>query len=565
MWILQSRSITALPSNLAESDSFPVVWEDGDQFYTWTPAYYRGYRFDPPLPLEYDHFEVTESIREEACLFMGLERNQVMKQFNGRPYARPVPLDWSDADRRIRYQALEDWRDRLFDEGHSPWEVWGPEVEKATERLRTFDPTDANGMALADHLEEALAAQRRHAIIHPLCVSRPRKAYFDAYTTVTGESGPEAELAATQLLEGEDNPFTRLVDALYELAAVARNHPPLEQLLRDPGDGSLEQLTALPQDTAVANFRQQLDDLLSIYGERHGHGYGSRSTVHIPTWREQPAQLLRLAAPYLDPDVEPPAVSRVQAQRARDEHVEAMLASCADEEVVAEFRRLLANGRYWWTVLEVHNHYIDQMAGGQVRHAIMTAANWLVKGHILPDEDGVFWLTFAEILEALRATESPDLALLLRLRKAQHAAWAKLIPPPLLDLPDSSLAERPLLTDDVTPEQAADDPALIRGQAAAPGQATGRARVVQDKNSLPELDPGDILVARNIGPRWTPIFPLLGGLVLETGSVGQHAAVTAREYGIVAVIGTGDATKRIPDKCTVLVDGTRGIVQIREK
>lgn len=192
----------------------------------------------------------------------------------------------------------------------------------------------------------------------------------------------------------------------------------MEQLLRDPGDGSLEQLTALPQDTAVANFRQQLDDLLSIYGERHGHGYGSRSTVHIPTWREQPAQLLRLAAPYLDPDVEPPAVSRVRAQSARDEHVEAMLASCADEEVVAEFRRLLANGRYWWTVLEIHNHYIDQMAGGQVRHAIMAAANWLVKGQILPDEDGVFWLTFAEIMEALRATESPDLAPLLRLRKA---------------------------------------------------------------------------------------------------------------------------------------------------
>jgi hypothetical protein len=102
------------------------------------PAYYRGYRFDPPLPLEYDHFEVTESIREEACRFMGLERNQVMKQFNGRPYARPIPLDWSDADRRIRHQALEDWQDRLFDEGRSLWEVWGPEVERTTERLRAL-------------------------------------------------------------------------------------------------------------------------------------------------------------------------------------------------------------------------------------------------------------------------------------------------------------------------------------------------------------------------------------------------------------------------------------------
>jgi pyruvate,water dikinase len=78
------------------------------------------------------------------------------------------------------------------------------------------------------------------------------------------------------------------------------------------------------------------------------------------------------------------------------------------------------------------------------------------------------------------------------------------------------------------------------------------------------LDPGDILVARNVGPRWTPIFPLLGGLVLDSGSVGQHAAVTAREYGMTAVIGTGDATKRIPDKSWMLVDGARGIVQIKK-
>ena len=79
VWILQSRPITALPSDLAESPPCPVVWEGGDQFYAWEPSYYRGYRYDPPLPLEYDHFEVIESIREEACCFMGVERKLVIK------------------------------------------------------------------------------------------------------------------------------------------------------------------------------------------------------------------------------------------------------------------------------------------------------------------------------------------------------------------------------------------------------------------------------------------------------------------------------------------------------
>lgn len=88
------------------------------------------------------------------------------------------------------------------------------------------------------------------------------------------------------------------------------------------------------------------------------------------------------------------------------------------------------------------------------------------------------------------------------------------------------------------------------------------ARILQNSVDLPPLERGDILVARNIGPRLTPLFPLLGGLVLDSGSVGQHAAVTAREYGIPAVIATGDATKRIADGSWVQVDGTGGVVYL---
>jgi phosphoenolpyruvate synthase/pyruvate phosphate dikinase len=52
--------------------------------------------------------------------------------------------------------------------------------------------------------------------------------------------------------------------------------------------------------------------------------------------------------------------------------------------------------------------------------------------------------------------------------------------------------------------------------------------------SHPDIQPGDILIAVNAGLLWLPFFPLLGGLVLDTGSLGQHAASTAREYGIPA-------------------------------
>lgn len=52
---------------------------------------------------------------------------------------------------------------------------------------------------------------------------------------------------------------------------------------------------------------------------------------------------------------------------------------------------------------------------------------------------------------------------------------------------------------------------------------------------------------KNIGPRWTPLLPILGGLVLDGGGLEPHHAITVREYRVPPVIDTGNATRRIPD------------------
>jgi pyruvate,water dikinase len=80
--------------------------------------------------------------------------------------------------------------------------------------------------------------------------------------------------------------------------------------------------------------------------------------------------------------------------------------------------------------------------------------------------------------------------------------------------------------------------------------------------ALPLVEPGDVLVAENAGPRWTPLFPILGALVLDDGVLTQHAATTAREYGLPAVIRTMCATSRIVDGDWVVVDGTAGTVEV---
>ncbi|MGY8827530.1 MAG: PEP-utilizing enzyme [Candidatus Latescibacterota bacterium] len=92
--------------------------------------------------------------------------------------------------------------------------------------------------------------------------------------------------------------------------------------------------------------------------------------------------------------------------------------------------------------------------------------------------------------------------------------------------------------------------------------ASGRAVLVHADQERPSVHPGDILVAANVGPEWTPAFALLGGLVLDEGSLSQHAAIVAREYRIPSVMQTRDATQAIRDGQNIIVDGNDGIVEL---
>ena len=78
----------------------------------------------------------------------------------------------------------------------------------------------------------------------------------------------------------------------------------------------------------------------------------------------------------------------------------------------------------------------------------------------------------------------------------------------------------------------------LKGVSASRGQVTGRAVLAKPGKERPQVRPGDILVAQNVGPEWTPAFGFLGGLVLDHGDLGQHAALIARECRMPSVMQT---------------------------
>ncbi len=100
----------------------------------------------------------------------------------------------------------------------------------------------------------------------------------------------------------------------------------------------------------------------------------------------------------------------------------------------------------------------------------------------------------------------------------------------------------------------------IVGHPASPGRASGLVRVVRGPEDFDRFLAGEILVARATAPAWTPLFARAAAVVTDGGSLAAHASLVAREYGIPAVVGTGDATVRLADGQLVTVDGGAGTV-----
>jgi pyruvate,water dikinase len=102
---------------------------------------------------------------------------------------------------------------------------------------------------------------------------------------------------------------------------------------------------------------------------------------------------------------------------------------------------------------------------------------------------------------------------------------------------------------------------VLRGIGTSPGKISGRARIVKDPTRV-RLNSGEILIAENTDPGWTPILSTVKGMVIEEGGLLNHCSIVARELGIPAVVGIRQATCIIPEGAKITIDGGMGLVRI---
>ncbi len=99
---------------------------------------------------------------------------------------------------------------------------------------------------------------------------------------------------------------------------------------------------------------------------------------------------------------------------------------------------------------------------------------------------------------------------------------------------------------------------LTEGRAIGQKIGTGPVRIVHQIADMDRVQPGDVLVTDMTDPNWEPVMKRASAIVTNRGGRTCHAAIIARELGIPAVVGCGDATERLAEDSLVTVACSEG-------
>lgn len=194
---------------------------------------------------------------------------------------------------------------------------------------------------------------------------------------------------------------------------------------------------------------------------------------------------------------------------------------------------------------------------------------WFLRaGELTGLGEEIFYLSYPEVLDILAGGDGVTAAI-----PARRETYEKLLAlPPYPTFisgrfdPFQWAADpqrRADVFDSHVPYQASESD-VIKGYPGSAGCVEGIVRYLISPDNGNQLQEGEILLASTTNVGWTPVFPRAAAIITDIGAPLSHAAIVARELGIPAVVGTGDATMRLRTGDRVRVDGSHGIVELLE-
>ena len=430
---------------------------------------------------------------------------------------------------------------------------------------------------LSHALRRSEEINRRNWEIH-FALMYPADALYFEFEAFCKENGLE-EKDATVMLKGLDTMATRTDSGLWGLTRLAEESKIGEIFLTEDPKNLFRKLK---EDSRSTKWLESFQQFLETYGHRIT---AAHLDVIFPTWIEDPTPVLETIKTYL-PRVRQGWNIKIEREKMVKESQEAAnhFMSKLSRDKQEGFKKLLEVSRKIYQFQEDHGFYIDGASTAGLHDVAMVCGRRLSQYGLLERPEDVFFLNYNELDEAMTGLARNKIAALYHYRrmvpctvKERQWGWNQV----------KELQEAPL-TLGVTPEKVT-DPIMIKvfgmidevikagkveelkimdrfeGYPGAPGIVEGPARVITSFEDFPKLKHGEILVCPYTATAWTPLFPKIKGVVTDTGGMLTHAAITAREYRIPAVVGTWRATKSIKDGDLIRVDGNLGVVEILKR
>jgi rifampicin phosphotransferase len=572
LFVLQARPITALPVAPALEVPSSGSWvKDTSHFPTpltpfgasvYLPALSKAL---PPLA------------GELGLIFEGIEQ----RSLGGEVYMhvippggkdRPIPPPWvmwlaarlAPPLRRRARAAEAAIASRLPERILDSWEhQWRAAFANEIGQLRSVDLSSLDDNALVAHLDGLKDLLHRGQALHFRLHAPHSLALYQFQVLCQALFGWDVT-QALELLTGDSVAASEPGRELRALARRIATDPPALQAIAGPGG---DRLAGLRQAAPWAA------DAVEDYLQRYGH----RTTSYdpgAPTLFDRPELVVGLLADQ----ARDAAAASDQAAEPRNALTQARAELAGrSEDDKDRFEQALAYAQRAYGQREDNICILDNQPCALLRYCAVEIGRRLAAKGVLASAGDAVFLEEHELREALTSEQAADQRSLVARRKAERA-WVIAHPgPPIYgkdpgDPPDLSplppalrlvnaafINQVKLLEAPRTPQVPGDQ---LRGVPGSPGRYSGTVRVIYDETDFGKLRPGEVLVAPTTSPPWSVLFLQAAAVVTDSGGVLSHTAVIAREYGIPAVLATGEATRRLSDGDLVSVDGTAGIVSI---
>ncbi|QUG84682.1 phosphoenolpyruvate synthase [Bacillus nitratireducens] len=418
-------------------------------------------------------------------------------------------------------------------------------IEELKQNMQTKSGSDVLDFILED------IQQLKKILFHPQSMA-VIMAGMDASTWINEKMEQwlgEKNAADTLSQSVQNNITSEMGLALLDVADAIRPYPKVIEYLQHIEDDSfLDELVTFEGGDKV---RDAIYAFLNKYGMR----CSGEIDITKTRWIEKPTTIIPMILNNIR-DFEIGASKRkfesgLQEALKKEEELLDRLQHLPDgKQKVEETKRMIRNIRNFIGYREypkygmINRYFI-------YKQAILKEAEQLVQNSVIDEREDIYYLTFEELHEVVR-TNKLDYEVINK-RKNEYKLYEKLTPPRVITS-DGEIITGKYKRENLPAE-------AIVGLPVSSGVIEGRARVILNMEDA-NLEDGDILVTAFTDPGWTPLFVSIKGLVTEVGGLMTHGAVIAREYGLPAVVGVENATKRIKDGQRIRVHGTEGYIEV---